>query len=263
MTNKKDGYLKVDGVDDLLRELEGEDSGDAREQKIEEGLAESESAGKTDRTRTILETKIDEGTEEEPEEQEESTEKILRNKLLRVAADFDNYKKRIAREKKEMKARAAEDLARDLLPVIDNLERAVEHADSDATALVQGIQIVYQQLVDTLDKHKIVPFGKVNDRFDPSIHEALAQRNKKGFEPGTIIEVYQRGYMINERLLRPAMVIVAGPPEEAQNRDEDPEDTGDFDGSRDGEPGNDNSGGNVNNDAISKKLPADGEKSDK
>lgn len=140
----------------------------------------------------------------------------LRDQLLRTAADFDNYRKRSRREIEDAERRGREDTLRELLPVFDNLERASAHASTaaDVSALADGIAMVMRQFVDTLGKLGVERIVSVGTAFDPSVHEAIQQVETAEFEPGTVANEFQAGYRIGERLVRPAMVVVAKKPAE-------------------------------------------------
>jgi molecular chaperone GrpE len=137
----------------------------------------------------------------------------------RTKADFENYKKRAAREMGLAEARGVTKLARELLPAVDNLDRALAAAqaagagtDSETTegTLVSGIQLVHADVIAALARVGIEPFTPAGESFDPQHHEAVAQTPVDGVEAGTIVEVYQRGYRLGESILRPARVVVAG-----------------------------------------------------
>jgi molecular chaperone GrpE len=131
-----------------------------------------------------------------------------REQLLRMAADFDNYRKRTRRDQEDVKRFAIEGFARDLLPVVDNLERALAHASGD-DPVVQGVRMVFKQLTDALQGHGVKSFSSAGQAFDPERHEAVAKQPSDAHPPGTILEEMQRGYVLHDRLLRPARVLVA------------------------------------------------------
>jgi len=137
----------------------------------------------------------------------------IRDQLLRTAADFDNFRKRTRRELDDAQKRGREDLLRELLPVFDNLERAVVHAGqaSDAKAVADGVQMVLKQFADTLGRIGIKRVPTVGSPFDPTQHEAIQQLETDEHPPGTIVAEVQPGYAIGDRLLRAAMVVVAKP----------------------------------------------------
>jgi molecular chaperone GrpE len=134
-----------------------------------------------------------------------------RDQLLRVAADFDNYKKRSRRELGDAVKVAREDLLRDLLPVFDNLERASAHAGTatDTKALADGISMVQRQFLDVLGKLGIERIASVGQPFDPAVHEAVQHLETDEFPPGAVATELQAGYRLGDRVLRPAMVVVA------------------------------------------------------
>ena len=132
----------------------------------------------------------------------------------RTRAEFENYRRRAVREAAIAQERGAAKLVLELLPAIDNLDRALAHADSaqdngDAS-FVSGIKHVQSDVLAALKRAGIEPFSPDGERFDPQLHEAVAQQPIEGAQPGTVVEVYQRGYRLGESILRPARVVVAG-----------------------------------------------------
>jgi molecular chaperone GrpE len=145
----------------------------------------------------------------------------LKDQLLRTLADFDNFRKRTRREIDDAQKRGREDLLRELLPVFDNLERAVVHAGqaSDAKAVADGVGMVLKQFVDTLGKIGIRRVPTVGAIFDPAQHEAIQQIETSEHPAGTIVAEVQPGYALGDRLLRAAMVIVSkGSPQTTADR---------------------------------------------
>ena len=132
----------------------------------------------------------------------------------RTQADFENFRKRSAREAAAATQRGATKLAKELLPAVDNLERALEHApeasDDSELAFLAGIKHVHSDLVGALQRAGIERYSPEGEPFDPMLHEAVAQQPFEGFAPGTVVEVFQRGYRIGENVVRPARVVVAG-----------------------------------------------------
>lgn len=136
----------------------------------------------------------------------------LRDRHLRKLAEFDNIRKRTEREKAEYLRFALSEMVRDLLPVLDNFERALLHgADSDSDEYRQGVALIAQQLSDVLRKRGVTEVD-VTGAFDPNIHEAVAREETSRVAPNTILEVLQKGYYLNDRLLRPAFVRVSAAP---------------------------------------------------
>ncbi|MGZ3515023.1 MAG: nucleotide exchange factor GrpE [Thermodesulfobacteriota bacterium] len=148
-------------------------------------------------------------------EEKEKEIKEHHDRLLRLAADFENYKKRTAKEKEEWTKFANEDLIRAILPFIDNLERAVNHAQkvSDVGVLIEGVRLTLQQLFQALNKFGLSTFESVGKPFDPTVHEAMLVVETDQHEPNQVVEEFQKGYLLNDRLLRPATVSVSKAPE--------------------------------------------------
>ena len=132
----------------------------------------------------------------------------------RTRAEFENYRKRAVREAKAAQERGAMKLALELLPAIDNLDRALAHAASSEEngdgSLIAGIKHVHSDLIAALKRAEIESYSPDGEPFDPQYHEAVAQQPIEGAAPGTVVEVYQRGYRRGESVLRPARVVVAG-----------------------------------------------------
>lgn len=135
----------------------------------------------------------------------------LKDAWLRTAADFDNFRKRSKRELDEARRGGREEVLRALLPVFDNLDRAIQSSvrSSDVKAMVDGLSMVHRQFVDALGREGITRVPTVGQAFDPSIHEAIQQVDTDEHPPGTVIAEVQSGYSQGERLLRAAMVVVA------------------------------------------------------
>ena len=139
-----------------------------------------------------------------------------RDRYLRTLADFDNYRKRADREKQDFFKYALAGALRDLLPVLDNFDRALEHAEQ-GDEFHRGVALIYKQLFDVLQKHGVRVIEEGNIKFDPNIHEAVVRVEDPSVPSHTVVQVLQKGYFLHDRLLRPAMVKVAvgGPEEEA------------------------------------------------
>ena len=135
------------------------------------------------------------------------------NDLKRVAAEFENYRKRVARDQESLVARAHERLVKELLPVLDDLERALAAAEEHQEAqLEEGVRLVHRELESALRREGLAEI-ETNGRFDPHVHEALLSQPSDG-EEGSILEVVQKGYRLGDRVVRPARVVVAAPRQE-------------------------------------------------
>jgi molecular chaperone GrpE len=133
------------------------------------------------------------------------------DRLLRKTAEFDNYRKRTDRERQQLVETASADLIKDLLPLVDDLERALK-ADAGAEAadaIRRGVELIHKQLIETLRKRGVEPIDALGADFDPHVHQAVAYEPAEGRRDGEVIEEFTRGYTIGDRLLRPAMVKVA------------------------------------------------------
>ncbi len=133
------------------------------------------------------------------------------DRFVRVYAEFENYKKRAVKEKTDFIKYAHEGLVKALLGVIDNLERAVDESkkNSHAEGLVEGVEMVLNQFKDILDKHGVREVQAEGAPFDPNLHEAMMHEDSEEHEDNTVIEEFQKGYILNDRLLRPALVKVS------------------------------------------------------
>jgi molecular chaperone GrpE len=140
----------------------------------------------------------------------------LYDQLLRRQAEFENYRRRVDREKIEFHARARGEVLLELLPVVDNFERALsslQTKEADAAGLRHGLELIHKQLKDALTKFGLEPVESVGQVFDPHLHEAVTIEPTDEHEENTIIEEFQRGYKLGEKLLRPAKVKVAASPD--------------------------------------------------
>jgi len=138
-----------------------------------------------------------------------------RDRYLRGAAEFDNARKRAVREREEYTRYANESLLRELLPVLDNFERALQSArnESTAAAVTAGVELIQRELLRVLEKFGVTSFSSVGQPFDPERHEAIARVPAQGQPEGTVVDETARGYLLNGRVLRPAMVTVASSPD--------------------------------------------------
>ncbi len=134
---------------------------------------------------------------------------------LRERADLENFRRRAQREKEELSRFANENIIKEIVPVVDNLERAVAHAredSSDAEGLLQGVEMTLSMFSKALDKFGVTPFNSVGEIFDPSRHEAMGQVESSDHPPNTVVHEMQKGYLLSSRLLRPALVMLAKAP---------------------------------------------------
>ena len=141
---------------------------------------------------------------------------------LRQVADLENFKKRVAREKEEAIRYENEALVKDLLPILDNLERAVEHAElgDNGKPLLAGIEMVLKGFLEVLEKHGVTQISAKGEPFNPQKHEAFAQVESKDHEPNTVVQELHKGYFLRDRLLRASLVSVAKLPESNEENGE-------------------------------------------
>jgi molecular chaperone GrpE len=136
---------------------------------------------------------------------------LLREQYLRKLADFDNFRKRKDKEMSDFRKQANADLLRDMLPVVDNLERALAVGGEDASGVRTGVELTLKQFKDTLARHGVVELSPEGQPFNPTEHEAVSRLHTSAAEPNTVLQVLQKGYRLGDRLLRAAMVVVAAP----------------------------------------------------
>jgi len=131
------------------------------------------------------------------------------DRYLRERAELENFKKRMQREKVEAVRFASEPLLRDLLPVVDNLERALAHGNGEGQSVIEGVQLIHKSLLEVLARHGVKRLEAVGERFDPAMHEAIAQVDSEHHPANHVAEQHLIGYQLHDRLLRPAMVSVS------------------------------------------------------
>lgn len=138
------------------------------------------------------------------------------DKFVRERADLENYRKRAQREKEDLLKYGNESLLLEILPVIDNMERALNHVDEESmAAVVEGIELTLSMLLAAIRKFGATPIEAKGKMFDPAYHQAMTQVESVDHAPNTVVDEFQKGYMLNDRLLRPAMVSVASGPKKA------------------------------------------------
>ncbi|RJX29584.1 MAG: nucleotide exchange factor GrpE [Dethiobacter sp.] len=151
-------------------------------------------------TMEVLQKKIEE-LEQEKEE--------MKNRLLRMQADFDNFRRRMRTEKEEMVNYANFNLLQKLLPVIDNLERALLASENSPEGIMEGLGMIIKHFMELLNKEGVIPIDSVGKPFDPNCHEAVLREECSDYPPGTVVQELQKGYMINDKVLRASMVKVS------------------------------------------------------
>ncbi len=159
-----------------------------------------------------LEAEVAEGAEEQVQEtaDRETTkdEEELNTRYLRLAADFQNYKRRVEKEKGDIYAYANEKIVIELLDVIDNFERALEHSNENES-FSEGMNMIFKQFKGVLEKSGVEEMNALGEDFDPNFHHAVLTENSVEYESGKVTQVLQKGYLLNKKVIRPAMVKVA------------------------------------------------------
>lgn len=134
-------------------------------------------------------------------------------RLLRISAEFENYKKRSAREMEDFKKFANESLIKEILPVVDNLERAIEssanNGDSVSDSITQGVEMTLREILKIFEKFGVKPIAAMGEVFNPALHQAMMQEESEDHSENTVLREFQKGYTMNDRLLRPSMVVVS------------------------------------------------------
>ena len=186
------------------------------EEEIKEEQLPEEELTEEEKTEEPQEEPCEEPCGEAPEEKPEEPEKTaededLNTKYLRLAADFQNFRRRTEKEKSDIYAFANEKFALGLLEVMDNFERAMEHAaDSSDPKLAEGMQLILKQLQGVLEKNNVAEIEALGKPFDPAFHNAvMTEAAEEGTEPNTVTKVFQKGYMLNQKVIRPSMVAVS------------------------------------------------------
>ncbi|HEX7406609.1 MAG TPA: nucleotide exchange factor GrpE [Candidatus Binatia bacterium] len=141
--------------------------------------------------------------------EKEDEARVNHDRFLRERAELENFKKRMLREKAEALRFASEPLIRDLIPVIDNLERALECGEGDGKSVIEGVGMVVKSLLEILDRHGVKRIEALGQPFDPAHHQAMSQVESAEHEPNQVVEQHHTGYLLYDRLLRPALVTVS------------------------------------------------------
>ena len=199
---KKKNGENIDNEEKNIKESEPEVAESPQEDAAEGSSNSSEEQKPIDDEKAADEAKK---AEEEGKKAEEDS---LHNKMLRLQADFLNYKNRTEKEKITTYGNAVADLIKDLLPVIDNLERAIEAEKSECDSFKEGVVMIYNQLHDILAKKGLKEIEALDKPFDHNVHYGVAFDSESEKEDGTVIEVFQKGYTVNDRVIRPSMVKI-------------------------------------------------------
>ena len=201
----------------MTKRIHIQDESDVEQAEVKEDSVNPESANPEGEQETLQsESTHEDALADTPlaEQLEQAEQKANESydKLLRVSADFDNYKKRTAREMQELVKYANEKLIKELLTVVDNLERAIDSASGrydESDPLIQGMHLTLNETIKILKRHQVKPVTSLGEPFDPSYHQAMMQEEVEDQPPNTVVKELQKGYLIHDRLLRPALVAVS------------------------------------------------------
>lgn len=174
---------------------------DAQEKEIEEGSSEARPKEEEQKELTP-----DQEMARMQQEMEQANDM-----MLRLAAELDNYKKRVAKERESLIRYAAQDVLQELIPVLDNFERAIESADKskDFVSFLEGVKMIYKNMYDVMGRKGLARIHAVGETFDPNIHEAVMQVTSQEHPENVVVEELQKGYMLHDRVIRPSMVVVS------------------------------------------------------
>ena len=199
----------TDFNEEIREEAKAAEAEAEREAEEAAGAAETEAAEEAADAEQESEDSGKECGEEKNEEEvkDEGKEEADDLRYLRLMADFQNYRKRAEKEKKDLYAYANENLMSDLLTVIDNFERALEHDAGEG--FKEGIEMIFRQLTDVLEKSGLAEIEALGEEFDPNVHSAVMTEETEDYESGKVSGVMQKGYTLNGKVIRPAMVKVA------------------------------------------------------
>ncbi|HUV77325.1 MAG TPA: nucleotide exchange factor GrpE [Desulfobacterales bacterium] len=189
----------------------------AEETVIEDKIDQKNDSNKEDKAETVDPLK-------EMEEKLESMEQEAKenyDRLLRTSAEFENYQKRAAREMNDFRKFANESFVKAMLPVVDNLDRAIESSNNDKhadTSVLEGVKMTLKEILKVFDQYNVKPFESLGKTFDPSLHQAVMQEETEEHPENSVVQELQKGYMMHDRLLRPAMVVVSKTKTKSENQ---------------------------------------------
>ncbi len=191
--------------EDKKKQIPVEEGADeAEEVKAEEAKAEEAAKAESE----TAEEPAKEEEEKKAEEETKKAEEAESERYMRLMAEFQNFKKRVAKEKSDIHAYANEKIVGDILPVLDNFERALDAEGGDLEAYAKGMQLIFEQLKKALENAGLEEIKAMDEEFDPNVHNAVMTDNLEEKEDGTITKVLQKGYKLKDKVIRPSMVAV-------------------------------------------------------
>lgn len=205
-------------MSDESKTTENPTSESLQDSKASESGNTSEKAAQYQEVESQVEAEREDQGAEEPETAEDIIERLqqevvtAKEDVLRAAAEAQNSRRRAEQDVEKARKFALERFVADLLPVVDNLERAMSAIDSEDDknkSVLEGIELTHKSFLDTLSRYQVVVVDPVGEPFDPELHQAMSMVPNPDAEPNTVLEVFQKGYVLNSRLVRPAMVVVS------------------------------------------------------
>jgi molecular chaperone GrpE len=205
--------MHKDKVEELKQVLKTKKEAESAQKTADETAALFEEVNHLRKVQQELEQKI--AVLEENLKQAQTQAKENEQKFIRLYAEFDNFRKRTNREKDEQIRFSHEQVIKDILPVLDDLDRALSHASSSAEIpiLIEGVQLVKKHLMSALEKYGLTPFDSLGEPFDPHVHEAVSHEESSEYPPDSVVTEYRKGYLLHGKLVRPALVAVSKAPE--------------------------------------------------
>ena len=196
---------EVNGLQEKREEMQGRAEQEETAQSVEEEVAQNDAEPSAD-----TDDEAEEEHEENPVAVLEAELKEKSDRILRLQADFENFRRRTAKEKEELTAVITQNMLTDLLPLLDNFERAMMVEQTDIEAFQKGVEMIFSQLREVMEKHGLEKIEAEGQVFDPNLHQAVMRVENPDVEDGMITQVLQQGYRAKGRVIRPSMVQVAG-----------------------------------------------------
>jgi len=219
LNNKNKNIKDIKNTNSFETDMSYKDKSDneSKDETFEESEAMPIETDETSKQDTSSAAEVTDMFVEEELSKAQADLNALNDKYLRLVADFENYKRRVARDREELRKYANEAIMSDLLSIIDHLEMAVKHSHGEVNDnVVQGVELTLKEFEKLLDKNSVKPINAMGEQFDPTVHHAMAQIVSSDAEENSVIEEFRKGYMLNEKVIRPSLVAVAKPPEKAE-----------------------------------------------
>jgi molecular chaperone GrpE len=205
MSEDKKNQIPIEESADETEEVKAEEA-EAEEKSEEAKAEEAEAEEKSEKTAGESEEAAKE--EDKAEDEAKTAEEAESERYMRLMAEFQNYKRRVSKEKSDIHAYANEKIIGELLPVLDNFERALDAEGGDIEAYAKGMQLIFEQLKKALENAGLAEIKAVDEEFNPNVHNAVMTESVDDKEDGVITKVFQKGYTLKDKVIRPSMVVV-------------------------------------------------------